>query len=259
MTPFFTSLHSTFHVGRSMFNVLSLILLTVSIAPAQPNRDEQNSEIVDIPGGRVLRWYGHPNRSYFIQVSDQNDPLGKWNWAPLIEAGNGAEISHQIGGLADNAFFRLKYTGLTPGPGETLDTADFDGDGLSNIDEIKPRPPLLASDATDPLDPDSDDDLMTDGWERSFAATLLALALPLETWGANYADLVKGNLNPATAYTSEGISALELFNNRDPRAWIDPTQASQVQWEFKSVTGAGGFRKVQEERFPYGEYSFASG
>ena len=32
-----------------MFNVLSLILLTVTIAPAQPNRDEQDSEIVVAP------------------------------------------------------------------------------------------------------------------------------------------------------------------------------------------------------------------
>ena len=211
MNPFSTSLHSTFNVGRSKFNVLSLFLLTVTIAPAQPNRDEQDSEVVIVPGGHsILRWYGHPNRSYFIQVSDQNDPLGKWNWAPLIEAGNGAEISHQIGGIADNAFFRLRYTGLTPGPGETLDTADFDGDGLSNIDEIKPPFPITA---TDPLDPESDKDGLPDGWERSFAAGMLALGAPPGHWGANGAALQSGNLDPNATLQDDGMTIREIYNS----------------------------------------------
>lgn len=151
-----------------LFLFSCLWLLASPNLPAQQNGIDQDSGIIIVPGGdNLLRWHGHAGRSYFIQVSDQNDPLGKWNWAPLIEAGNDEEISHEIGTTAGRAFFRLKYTSLTPGPNETLDTADFDQDGISNFSEIVPPLPLSASDATDPLDPDTDHDGLKDGWEKA--------------------------------------------------------------------------------------------
>lgn len=176
MTPFFSSLHSMFNVGRSMFNVLSLFLLllfgTLAIdaqpSGSKPAPGEQPTRLITVPsGGKFLRWYGYDARTYFIQVSDHNNPLGKWNWAPVIEAGSNANISYEVDGTAPTNFFRLKPTDLPIPAGQTLDTADFDDDGISNLREIKPLPPLLASDATDPLDSDSDHDDLTDGYERA--------------------------------------------------------------------------------------------
>ncbi len=185
MTPFFTSLHSMFNVplaesvwslwlqtvpgaSRSLFLFSCFLVLTFPSLQAQPDRDKQESEIVSVPAGENFhRWYGPTGGSHFIQVSATNQPLSKWIWLPAIEAGNDACIQHIVGGTAASVFYRLKYTDQIPGPGETLDTAEFDHDGLSNLREIVPPPPLLASDATDPLDPDTDHDGLADGYERT--------------------------------------------------------------------------------------------
>ena len=148
--------------------LLCSVLLLAPSLPAQQNGIAQDSELITSPAGdKFLRWYGYEGRSYFLQVSEANDPLGKWNWAPIIESGNDEEISYEVDGTAPKSFFRLKYTVQVPGPNETLESADFDQDGISNIDEINPPAPLLASDATDPLDSDTDHDGMNDGWERT--------------------------------------------------------------------------------------------
>ena len=133
-----------------MFNVLRLFLLlliAIPSLPAQTTATDQSSELVTTPeGDKFLRWYGHTGKSYFVQISDANNPLAKWFWAPIIEAGNDEEISHEVDGTSPKAFFRLKYTDQVPGPNETLETADFDGDGISNIEEIDPPSPLAATD-----------------------------------------------------------------------------------------------------------------
>jgi hypothetical protein len=54
------------------------ILLAAPSIPAQQNGIDQTSELLTFPtGDKFLRWYGHSGRSYFVQVSDANDPLGK--------------------------------------------------------------------------------------------------------------------------------------------------------------------------------------
>ena len=141
---------------------LAFLLLCVSWIqplPAQENGIDQSLELYSFPeGGKLIVWYGYVGRSYFVQVSDPNDPLKKWTWAPIIEGGNDEEISHEVEGTADKGFFRLQYTDQVPGPNEDLDTADFDGDGLTNWEEINIY-------YTDPLNPDTDGDGLPDGWE----------------------------------------------------------------------------------------------
>lgn len=164
MTPFFTSPHSTINV------LLFSLLLTIGIPAthAQPPPPGENpNHVITLPSGKFFRWYGYAGRTYFVQISDSNNPLGKWNWVPIIEGGNNAEISYEVDGTAPNNFFRLKPTDLPIPADKTVDTADFDEDGISNVREIKPLPPLLASDATDPLDSDTDHDGLPDGYERS--------------------------------------------------------------------------------------------
>jgi len=125
---------------------------------AQGNGIEQASELVTIGPDKFLRWHGHAGRTYFIQVSDPNDHLNRWTWAPIIESGNNADISYEVDGTADKGFFRLKYTDQ---PTTDPDNDDFDGDSISNIDEVSYY-------NSDPLDSDTDNDGMPDGYEVTY-------------------------------------------------------------------------------------------
>ncbi len=134
------------------------LLCAIPPLSAQGNGIDQTSDLVTVGSDKFLRWYGHEGRSYFLQISDPNNHLRKWIWAPIIESGNDENISYEVDGTAQKGFFRLKYTDQVPGPGETLETADFDGDGISNIDEITYY-------SADPLNSDTDGDGLDDDYE----------------------------------------------------------------------------------------------
>ena len=59
-------------------------------------------------------------------------------------------------------------------------------------------------------DNDANHNGLMDDWERRFADMLLASGKSAADWGPLYAGLLAGNLNPATDYTSEGITAGDL-------------------------------------------------
>ena len=149
--------------------LLPPVLLLCLVLTAHADGDSQPLEFVSPPTGKkFIRWYGVTGWTYFVQVSDPADHLKTWTFAPIIEGGNNRTITYEIDepteGLPEKGFFRLKYTDQVPGPNEDEDTADFDGDGISNKDEVDPGG-LLAP--TDPLNPDTDGDGLPDGWERA--------------------------------------------------------------------------------------------
>jgi len=142
------------------FLLIPSLLLCLPSLKAQNNGIEQSSELTTAPTGEtIFRWDGKAGRSYFIQISDATNHLVIWNWAPVIESGNDEEISYEVDATADKGFFRLKYTDQPLDSGKTVDTSDFDKDGISNIDEITSYP------QTDPLNADTDNDGLPDGWE----------------------------------------------------------------------------------------------
>jgi hypothetical protein len=130
-----------------------LVALLVALSPLAAQ--EQNSELNPVGTDKFLRWYGHSGLTYFVQVSDPNDHLRKWVWAPIIETGNDEDISYEVDGTADKGFFRLWFTNE---PTTDPDGDDFDGDGLSNLAEITTH-------QTNPLKSDTDGDGLSDGWE----------------------------------------------------------------------------------------------
>ncbi len=142
-----------------MNSSLVLFLAFFAVIPALPAQQvgiDQDSEVFIVPAGdKFLRWQGHPGRTYFMQISSQAEPLARWTWAPYIDLGSGVEISHEIGGTAAKAFFRLAHTDLPKPPGVTLNEWDIDGDNRSNQEEIGyyfPSNPLLADTDGDDLD-----------------------------------------------------------------------------------------------------------
>lgn len=133
-----------------------LAIFTAAIAAVSPAlAQEQNSEIIRVDPDMFLRWYAHDGRTYFVQISDPNDHLRKWIWAPIIETGNDEDISYEVDGTADKGFFRLWFTDE---PTAHPDGGDFDGDGLSNLAEVLTH-------QTNPLKADTDGDGLFDGWE----------------------------------------------------------------------------------------------
>lgn len=156
---------------RSLAFFLLILVSGFSSLPAnaQTTGLNEDSRLVTLSTGeKVLEWYGKLGRTYFIQVSDTNTPLQKWSWAPMIESGHNEPISHQVNATAEIGFFRLQYTDQPIPPELTPDTADFDGDGISNIDEITGYT-LLGTTLqiqTNPLDSDTDHDGLTDKFER---------------------------------------------------------------------------------------------
>lgn len=137
-----------------------MILAGMPLLFAQQNGIDQASDLYIFPTGeKALHWFGHTGRSYFVQVSDVNQPLSLWHWMDIIESGNDVEISHEVGSDTPSGFFRLSYTEQVPQAGETLDTADFDQDGLSNYFEIH------ASPQTHPLNFSTAGDGISDGWK----------------------------------------------------------------------------------------------
>ena len=102
-------------------------------------------------GAYTFAWQGQTGRTYFIQ---QSEDLVAWVTFPIIEVGAGQPISYGFTSNAPRIFFRLRYSDL---PAADVRTADFDGDGVSNWDEVQQ--------SLDPFNPDTDKDGMPDGYE----------------------------------------------------------------------------------------------
>jgi hypothetical protein len=103
-------------------------------------------------------WTGAAGHTYFIQCSRD---LKTWDFLPEIRSGAGTTF--EIGLLCQGVtkvFARLLYTNAAVPAGSTMETADFDGDGVSNIDEIA----LNSNPLANPMATDADGDGIPDGY-----------------------------------------------------------------------------------------------
>lgn len=103
-----------------------------------------------------FRWWGKMGRTYFVSFSLD---LDEWLYTDGIETGFDAVLEYGWNPDSDKLFVRLQFTDIVSGD---PNLADFDGDGISNIDEITMQPVQ-----GDPFDASSrDGDEMADDWER---------------------------------------------------------------------------------------------
>ncbi len=97
-----------------------------------------------------LRWHGVSGRTYFVQSSAD---LVRWRHMPVIKSGQGAPLTHNFSGDGTRMFLRLSHTDR---PTTSPNSDDFDGDGISNWDEIR-----TGGTGTNPFAADSNNDVLT--------------------------------------------------------------------------------------------------
>lgn len=132
--------------------VLSQVLILGAFAQTPDDLNEGTKlEYDSVNSIWRFKWWGREGNTYFIQHSDD---LQTWSWVPIVEPGDDSIKEWGFTTTADKFFWRLRYwTGPTTDP----EGDDFDGDGVSNLDEVQQ--------GLSPFSPDSDNDGMPDGYE----------------------------------------------------------------------------------------------
>ena len=141
----------------------SAVILATALFAAMPQRhaaaevEHPHISLAQGAQGRSIGWNGKPGDTYFVQWSWD---LRDWFYYPIIYPGDGSPVVHKLESSSANIFTRLRWTDQ-PHDGDPH-SRDFDDDGLSSIEEL--TNPIQ----TDPLNPDSDGDLLRDGWELEY-------------------------------------------------------------------------------------------
>ena len=119
---------------KKVYRLVLASLLATALLSA-PTADDLNEGLQvqeNSSGVFTLSWWGKAGFTYFIQ---QSEDLINWHYVPVIESGDDDVISWGFSSNAPRLFFKLRGTNaLTNGD---PNTADFDGDGLSNLDELE--------------------------------------------------------------------------------------------------------------------------
>jgi len=120
------------------------------VAPVRAQTPQAPLVITKQGANWKISWLTQLGRTYFVQSSTD---LVHWEYANYIDYGDGSSVPLWFLTTANagvHHYYRLKYSDST--------SQDYDGDGLSNDDEIDVH-------HTDPFNPDTDGDTIGDGAE----------------------------------------------------------------------------------------------
>ncbi len=150
-----------------LLGCMALVPKTQVMAQTATDPNEGSILVNDSENGIFrFKWWGKPGRTYFIQHSE--DLLQPWLWVPIVEPGDGSVKEWAFTSTGDRFFVRLKYSDVATTDAEL---ADFDGDGIGNLDE------LLAG--TDPTKADTDNDGAGDLLELASGSNPVASGQPV--------------------------------------------------------------------------------
>lgn len=173
-------------------------------------------------------------------------PRSLRDWVSLLPGAIKEAGTAPVSSLSDAALLGLldpsgdlDGDGVQPGDSNLLD-ADMDGDGILNGYEVHPELYAQSSfdlpdgfePATDPLNPDTDGDLLPDGWElANLHRTSTGVTLDPSLWDTDGDDLDDGAEDPDddgivwTSYTPQRTTNTYLFTNvREHRYGTDPNK-----------------------------------
>ena len=107
------------------------LALIIYLVPAL-EADELEGLLLPNPttGGHSLSWWGELDTTYFIQ---HGDDLVGWDYIPDLASGADAQITYQFLTNGPRGFYKLRSSDY---PTSDPWGADFDGDELSNYDEL---------------------------------------------------------------------------------------------------------------------------
>lgn len=130
--------------------ILAFLIAFGGVARPQTSADpNEGAQLVqDSSNTFTFQWWGRAGRTYFIQASPD---LFSWIYLQEIEPGQNLIIPYGLISNGEKLFLRLRYSDI---PTDDPDGADFDGDGIGNLDELWA--------GTDPLSNDSDGDGIDD-------------------------------------------------------------------------------------------------
>ena len=142
-----------------------------------------------------FKWWGKAGRTYFIQHSE--NLLESWQWVPVIESGDDSVKEWGFTTSGDRFFTRLKSSDI---PTTNAEWADFDGDGVSNLDELQQ--------GTDPFSAaDQDGNGLPDDWEtKYFGSTGQSASADPDGDGLTNAQELAAGTDPTKADTdNDGV------------------------------------------------------
>ncbi|MEN8754850.1 MAG: hypothetical protein ABF332_02695, partial [Akkermansiaceae bacterium] len=147
---------------NSAFHLFTVLGLFISLGASHAQQAAPQVSDGATANTWVVTWRSVVGRSYFLEVSDD---LQTWTYAPDVFYGDGSIQGLNVSSPSspNQMFFRLKFTDL-PVPNGDAGAADFDGDGISNFDEVTLT-------GTEPFLDDTDGDALSDGEEVSWGVS----------------------------------------------------------------------------------------
>lgn len=212
---------------RKLLLLLGAIAFASSASAQSEGDPNEGSHITHdaFNGTFNFSWWGRPGNTYFIQHSDD---LMTWEYVPIIESGAGETIEWGFTSSANTFFLRLKYTDE---PTNDPALADFDRDGVGNMDELEQ--------GTDPFHlADSDSDGLPDDWEtfhaNQFAAYPSPIVAQLARLETTTAALILNNA------TGQNINySVALLDHKTTKYFFTDSKSGDVPFSWEEISSTG--------------------
>ena len=182
-----------------------------------------------------LDWNGSLGNTYFVEYSSD---LKTWHYMPVVKSGAGEALQYDFSSFKKKLYMRLRYT---DDPTSDAEQADFDGDSITNWDEIR-----NGGLGTNPFVSDSDGNGILDAAEdRDGDGSSDALELAA---GTDFNDASEGGRNDVDVDSdNDGLmNALDAVHDDPEINWLRTPEASYAWIEIAdlSPTSVNGGNRV---------------